>query len=414
MSAASRRSHGRGCAVLAFLSGALSVILLLVVAYFGIRWFDTGGRLPKRHVRTEAELAARLAADIKDDAAENRSDNEHQIRSLFARQQLDPNATLDFLLISGGGDRGAFGAGFLLGWSSVTGPNAMPKFDGVSGVSAGALLSPFAFLGTRADFETIDRLFDNPKPDWMVPRGIFFFLPENASFNDVPGLVRDVRSEVDLKFAERIVQAGDDGRRVLIVQATDMDSGEPHAFDVVAVAREAVARGNPKRLSDILLASSAIPGAFPPREIDGRLYADGAIVSNFYYGGKAAEEETFGAAWRREHPNTPIPKTRYWVIINDYIEPNPVTVQPTWPAIVERAIFIAVRSAEAIALRHLYEIAEATKLRGEGEVEVRWVAVPQAWRPLNDRRFDRDTMRRLAAEGRRVGADPNSWMTKAP
>ena len=97
-------------------------------------------------------------------------------------QQRDPNATLDFLLLSGGGDRGAYGTGFLLGWATVaSGANALPKFDGVSGVSTGAFIAPFAFLGTPADYEQIDRLFRDPKPDWVERRGMFFFLPQNAS-----------------------------------------------------------------------------------------------------------------------------------------------------------------------------------------------------------------------------------------
>jgi predicted acylesterase/phospholipase RssA len=136
------------------------------------------------------------------------------VRTLYARQQRDPNATLDFLLLSGGGDRGAFGTGFLLGWSTVaSGANALPKFDGVSGVSTGAFIAPFAFLGTHADYETIDRLFRNPKPDWVEQRGMFFFLPENASLAEVPGLVRDLRAQVDIKFADRIVQAASTASR---------------------------------------------------------------------------------------------------------------------------------------------------------------------------------------------------------
>ena len=74
--------------------------------------------------------------------------------------------------------------------------------------------------------------------------------------------------------AERIARAGSDGRRVLLIQATDVDMGTARAFDAVAAARKAVATGDPKLLSDILLASAAIPGAFPPRDIQGRLYAE--------------------------------------------------------------------------------------------------------------------------------------------
>jgi hypothetical protein len=415
-SKASTPPHSWRRSILWFVGGVLSTILLLVIAYFGIRMAYTSGRLPERQVKTEAELAARFAADMKQAADENRTDIEGHVRTLYARQQRDPNATLDFLLLSGGGDRGAFGTGFLLGWSTVaSGANALPKFDGVSGVSTGAFIAPFAFLGTHADYEKIDRLFRNPKPDWVEQRGMFFFLPENASLAELPGLVRDLRAQVDLPFAEQIARAGStDGHRVLLIQATDIDGGIARAFDAVAAAREAVATGDTKLLSDILLSSAAIPGAFPPREIQGRLYADGGIASNFFYGGPMDESDTFGATWRREHPNAPIPKTRYWVIINEYIEPVPVTVQPTWPAIVERSLYVAVRSAEAIALRHLYALAEATKLRGDGDVEVRWIAVPQTWRPLNDQFFDEATMRQLSDEGRRLGTDPKSWNTKAP
>jgi hypothetical protein len=121
MSEVARRSHWWRRTLLSFVSGALSVILLLVVAYFGIRKFDTRGRLPERQAKTEAELAARFAADMKDAADKNRADIAHHVQSLYARQQRDPNATLDFLLLSGGGDRSAFGAGFLLGWASVEG-----------------------------------------------------------------------------------------------------------------------------------------------------------------------------------------------------------------------------------------------------------------------------------------------------
>jgi len=414
MSEIARRSPWWRRILLPFVSGAFSVILLLAVAYFGIRKFGTGGRMPERPPKTAAELSARFAADTKDAATANRADIARQVETLYARQQRDPDATLDFLLLSGGGDYGAFGAGFLSGWASIEGKDAMPKFDGVSGVSAGALIAPFAFLGTPDALKAIDRLVRDPKPDWVVPRGLFFFLPENASFADVPGLMRDVCAEVDLNFAERIVRASADGRRVLLIQATDVDLGTGHAFDAVAAARETVTTGDPAILRDILLASAAVPGAFPPREIEGRLYTDGSITSNFYYGEPTGESDSFGAIWRREHPDAPIPKTRYWVIINEYIRPTPVTLQPKWLEIVERSIYMSVRSSEAIALRHLFAIAEAAKLSGKGDIEVRWVAVPQTWKTTKDEFFDKEKMRELSDEGRRLGSDPQAWMTKAP
>src|SRR3954467_11082700 len=51
-----------------------------------------------------------------------------------------------FLAISGGGGDGAFGAGLLCGWSDS---GTMPAFKLVTGISTGAMIAPFAFLGGR-------------------------------------------------------------------------------------------------------------------------------------------------------------------------------------------------------------------------------------------------------------------------
>ncbi len=55
---------------------------------------------------------------------------------------------VSFLALSGGGDDGAFGAGVLCGW---TDHGDRPKFKMVTGISTGALIAPFAFLGSRYD-----------------------------------------------------------------------------------------------------------------------------------------------------------------------------------------------------------------------------------------------------------------------
>ena len=388
--------------------------MLLVAAYFGIRMFDTSGRMPPRQPKSAIELAAKSAEEIKQAAQDNRSDEKRLVDTMYARQQVDPNCTIDFLLISGGGNAGAFGTGFLLGWSTIApGAGALPKFQGVSGVSAGAFIAPYAFLGTSADLATVDDLSRNPKSDWVVPRGIFFFLPENASLAKVTGLERDLHSQMNLEFAKRIEQAGSDNR-LLFIQATNIDTGNGIAFDFVDAARKAVAANDATNLTKILLASAAVPGVFEPREIHGSLYVDGNVVSSFFDGGDEDERDSFGAGWKREHPNAPIPKTRYWVIINEYIKPTAEIVQPLWPTMMARSLYISMRAATTTMLRHLYAKAKLTKALNHGDVEVRWVAIPPNWKPLNDAFFDQATMRNLSDQGKRVGADTNSWMTTAP
>ena len=120
--------------------------------------------------------------------------------------RLSAPPVIDILIVSGGGDWGAFGAGFLKGWGQVPpGPMARPQFDIVTGVSTGALIAPFAFLGTDETIETIVQLYRHPKPDWVKQRGMLYFLPNNISFAEVPGLEREMRERIDLQMIKRLV-----------------------------------------------------------------------------------------------------------------------------------------------------------------------------------------------------------------
>jgi hypothetical protein len=94
--------------------------------------------------------------------------------------------------------RGAFGAGVLKGWSRVHGPRATPEFDVVTGVSTGALIAPFAFLGDAPSLDTMVELYRHPRPDLVKQRWPLYFLPAHESFATVPGLERELRARVDV------------------------------------------------------------------------------------------------------------------------------------------------------------------------------------------------------------------------
>jgi hypothetical protein len=72
-------------------------------------------------------------------------------REVAARQASGAQGPLppaEFLAISGGGENGAFGAGLLVGWTAA---GTRPSFKLVTGISTGALIAPFAFLGPDYD-----------------------------------------------------------------------------------------------------------------------------------------------------------------------------------------------------------------------------------------------------------------------
>jgi hypothetical protein len=321
---------------------------------------------------------------------------------------------VDILIISGGGDWGAFGAGFLKGWGRVPpGPMAKPAFDAVTGVSTGALIAPFAFLGDEQSIDTIAGLYRNPKPDWVKQRWPLYFLPNNMSFTEVPGLEREMREIVTIEMVRRITEAGRDGR-ILAVNTTNVDDGSQRVWNLVAEARRAVETDDVDSIHRIMLASAGIPGAFPFRMINDELYVDGGVTGNIIYGGRVQEEDSLPAIWAATFPDLPIPKIRYWIIFNNQQRPLPQVTVPTWPAVVTRSLEMGTRAATLTAIRHLHAQAEISRLKRGAEVEVRLVAVPNDWVPPQPGVFIKETMNNLADLGEKMGADPLSWSSEPP
>jgi hypothetical protein len=239
------------------------------------------------------------------------------------------------------------------------------------------------------------------------------FLFGGSSYADIPGLEDEVRTTLDWAMIQRLADGGKDGR-LLAVNTSNIDLGEMHVWDVIAESQRALDTGKAERLYDILLASAAIPGAFPPRVIDGALYVDGAVTGNIIYGARIPGEDGFAAHWSRKYPDVPVPKTRYWIIFNNQFRPPPEVVEAKWTAILPRSTTTATRTATINSVRHLFALAEVSRLKRNLDVEVRYIAVPDDWLPPKPGVFDRETMNALADMGERMGADPASWRTTSP
>jgi predicted acylesterase/phospholipase RssA len=202
------------------------------------------------------------------------------------------------LALSGGGQHGAFGAGFLRGWRTSTATPARPDpFEMVSGTSAGALIAPFAFLGTKEDDDRIVQEYAAITRDADVYSNRFFltrFWKDSLTTRDQ---FRRRLSEkaITTDMVRRVAVEGRKGRR-LLVGAVDMESGCFHYFDLTALSdRAADADAAPKEVEQIrqdfidrLMASTAIPVQFPPVLIKEKgqalpaIYADGGVRRNLF------------------------------------------------------------------------------------------------------------------------------------
>ena len=191
---------------------------------------------------------------------------------------------LRFLVISGGGDDGAFGAGLLVGWSAR---GDRPQFDVVTGVSTGALSAPFAFLGRDHD-ATLRRVYsESDAGDIFQSRSVITVLSQDGVVDSAP-LRRMIDGYVDAAMVEQLAAAYRAGRLLLIL-TTNLDQGRPVIWNLGAIAES----GHPNArelIVDILLASASIPAVFPPVmvnvTIDGQtfqeMHVDGGTVAQAF------------------------------------------------------------------------------------------------------------------------------------
>lgn len=194
--------------------------------------------------------------------------------------------TRAFLAISGGGDDGAYGAGFLAGWSAH---GDRPAFGVVTGVSTGALSAPFVFLGSEYD-EQLKRIYtETGAGDVFEKRGLMAAVAEDAMTDSAP-LRNRIAGFVDARMLQRLAEEYGKGR-ILLILTTNLDQGRSVIWNIGAIA----ASGHPRSrelIVDVLLASAALPGLFPPVmigvTIDGKDYQEmhvdgGAVAQAFLY-----------------------------------------------------------------------------------------------------------------------------------
>jgi predicted acylesterase/phospholipase RssA len=116
--------------------------------------------------------------------------SEMRIKSEYAKfLNNGTDETFDILVLSGGGALGAFGAGFLEGWGEIdSNGTPRPDFDSVSGISTGALIAPFAFVGTDEAYSEIVELYRNPDPQMVIAKLLVSLLSANMPPNCISAL----------------------------------------------------------------------------------------------------------------------------------------------------------------------------------------------------------------------------------
>jgi predicted acylesterase/phospholipase RssA len=275
---------------------------------------------------------------------------------LSDRSEAGRRDSLEMLAISSGSDKGAFSAGFLKGWSAT---GTRPTFDVVSGVSTGALIAPFAFLGSGYD-PHIEHLYTTIDAHSIYRAAPLKGLLGGPSLASTEPLANLIETYADAALIDAVAREHRLGRR-LLVQTTNLDAERGMVWDMGAIA----ASENPARYAlfrQILLASASIPGFFPPVLIDvdnngvefSELHVDGGTTSSIL---AVPPSVLFSNGNDRSMADG-----RVTVLYNGDLEPVFRVSEPTVFAILERALTISLKAADQRTIRALQQYAEQNEL----------------------------------------------------
>jgi predicted acylesterase/phospholipase RssA len=346
-------------------------------------WGDEGEAASKRFVATEGP---KIKARVQE----------------ARRRGLKPTSNL--LALSGGADDGAFGAGLLVGWGQK---GDRPQFDLVTGVSAGALIAPFAFIGAEYD-KQLSEIFTNYGGDQIYQANIL------AGILGGPGLARNdplkrlIDKYVDRTMARRLAEERAKGR-ILLIGTTNIDVQRPVFWDIGRIA-QTNHQHSVQLIRDVLIASAAIPGVFPPVRI--KVKAGGKQFEELHVDGGTTREVFFSPAdftFRDldKAIGTKVSRSLY-VIRNGKLGPEYEATSETVLALGARSLSTVLKNQTIGDLIRMHARAQS-----EG-IDYNLAAIPDTFKVARPAPFDQAYMKALYAEGFRLGREGYAWMKRPP
>jgi predicted acylesterase/phospholipase RssA len=302
------------------------------------------------------------------------------------------------LALSGGGADGAFGAGALVGLAQS---GTRPEFSVVTGVSAGALIAPYAFLGAEWDRQLTDAYTSGRAEHLLQPRGLGVIFGSSAyRGSPLQQLVAHYLTDALIHAVAREAASG----RLLLVATTNVDTGESVIWDLGSIAMNGGSRAK-ALFRDVLVASASVPGMFPPVIIHIRehgvpfdeAHVDGTATAPFLLPQALAHRP-------RGEDEAPGP-TAVYVIVDGRLTEEPTAVELRFRSILSRSI--------SVGLTHMMRTTlqlTATSAEIDG-AHLEYSAIPVAYPNLAPFDFRASTMRSLFQYGYDCAQGGHLWIS---
>jgi predicted acylesterase/phospholipase RssA len=314
-----------------------------------------------------------------------------------------PLPPVNYLAISGGGEDGAFGAGLLIGWTEA---GIRPEFKLVTGISTGALTAPFAFLGPDYDPQLKEVYTAITADDVLRKRSVLAAIFDDALADNAP--LRSLISRYVTPDMLEAIAAEHAKGRILLIGTTNLDARRPVIWNVTKIA----ASGDPKAVElvrDILVASAAIPAAFPPMMID--VAVDGQAYQEMHVdGGASAQVFIYPPGLhvaQISKENRITRDRRAFVIRNSRLDPDWADTKRATMSIAGRAVSSLIQNQ---GVGDLYRIYATTERDG---VDFNLAYIPSSFDVPLPEPFDQHYMQELFKLGYELARSGYPW-EKAP
>ena len=317
-------------------------------------------------------------------------------------KRLDGRQIVETLALSGGGSDGAFGAGVLAGWTKR---GDRPEFEVVTGVSAGAIIAPFAFLGSSED-QKLHTIWTQYKQDEVVTPELFSGLFGGPALASTEPLENLIAQYIDRDFLDRIAAQYKRGR-ILMVLTTNLDAQRPVVWNMGEIALNRSPQAT-ELFRKVILASAAIPAAFPPVKIEveagghtyDELHVDGGTTREVFVLPVEAPLKAFDTLYSKP------PIRRFFIIKNGKAAPEQEVVKATTLQIASRSISTLIKSQNQGEVYHIYRVAL------DGGADFNFLSVPASFDYKTKQIYDPKYQSALYAEGVAEGRK-GIWL-KAP
>jgi len=389
-------------------SGVLAVLAIVLLQAAGC---SRPERLPAvpQSLQTEAEVpglpGVRYRAGHLDELTRDAIASFDRERAALAAQgHQGPLPPAVFVAISGGGDKGAFGAGLLNGWSAA---GDRPVFKLVTGISTGGLIAPFAFLGSAYDAQ-LKALYTGISPkDILIKRSVLAAVTSDAMADNRP-LWNQLEKHVNREMLDAIAAESQKGR-MLLIGTSDLDARQGVIWNMTKIA-ESRDPGALDLFRKIMIASAAIPGAFPPSMI--QVEAGGKRYEEMHVdGGTSAQVFAYPpslnlGALSREHEI--VRERRLYVIRNSRLDPD-------WADVERRVLSIAGRAISSLihtqGIGDLYRIYATAKRDG---VDFNLASIPSTFNVVHTEDFETTYMQALFDEAYTTASRGYPWEKSPP